>query len=185
MNKPQTTTDTKPSKVLAVKLRPGETPDQSIAGLAVSPAVNAGLVITSFTENTLGSDEVGINELLASLSASNQAVANGDLSNLEAMLVSQSTALQAIFTSYARRAQRMEWLPHLEAFMGMALKAQAQSRATIQTLIDLKFPRQPATFVKQANIANGPQQVNNESAPMLEAMPARTQKKAKHAKQTI
>jgi len=44
--------------------------------------------------------------------------------------------------------------------MGMALKAQAQSRATISALVDLKYPRQ-ATFVKQANIANGPQQVNN------------------------
>jgi hypothetical protein len=44
--------------------------------------------------------------------------------------------------------------------MGMALKAQAQSRATIQALVELKFPRQ-ATFVRQANIANGPQQVNN------------------------
>jgi len=46
--------------------------------------------------------------------------------------------------------------------MGMALKAQAQSRATISALVDLKYPRQ-ATFVKQANIANGPQQVNNGS----------------------
>ena len=47
--------------------------------------------------------------------------------------------------------------------MGLALKAQAQSRATISALVDLKFPRQ-ATFVKQANIANGPQQVNNGAA---------------------
>ena len=44
--------------------------------------------------------------------------------------------------------------------MGMALNAQAQSRATISELVDLKYPRQ-ATFVKQSNIANGPQQVNN------------------------
>ena len=40
------------------------------------------------------------------------------------------------------------------------MKAQAQSRATISALVDLKYPRQ-ATFVKQANIAHGPQQVNN------------------------
>ena len=44
--------------------------------------------------------------------------------------------------------------------MGLAFKAQAQSRATISALVDLKNPRQ-ATFVKQANIAHGPQQVNN------------------------
>ena len=43
------------------------------------------------------------------------------------------------------------------------MKAQAQSRATITALVDLKYPRQ-ATFVKQANIAHGPQQVNNETS---------------------
>ena len=54
---------------------------------------------------------------------------------------------------------------NLEAFLGLALKAQAQSRATITALVDLKFPRQPATFVKQANIAAGNQQVNNGGLP--------------------
>ena len=44
--------------------------------------------------------------------------------------------------------------------MNLALKAQSQSRATIQALTELKYPKQ-ATFVKQANIANGNQQVNN------------------------
>ena len=43
------------------------------------------------------------------------------------------------------------------------MKAQSQSRATISALVDLKYPRQ-ATFVKQANIAKGPQQVNNGEA---------------------
>ena len=45
--------------------------------------------------------------------------------------------------------------------MVLALKAQAQSRATISALVDLKYPKQAATFVKQANISNGHQQVNN------------------------
>ena len=79
------------------------------------------------------------------------------------MLVSQATALQTIFTGLARRAQSQEYQKNLEAFLGLALKAQAQSRATISALVDLKYPRQ-ATFVKQANIAHGPQQVNNGGA---------------------
>jgi hypothetical protein len=42
---------------------------------------------------------------------------------------------------------------------------QAQCRAVLQTLFEMKNPH-PVAFVKQANIANGPQQVNNEvSAP--------------------
>jgi len=76
------------------------------------------------------------------------------------MLIGQATALQTIFTSLARRAMNQEYQKNLESFLGLALKAQAQSRATISALVDLKYPRQ-ATFVKQANIANGPQQVNN------------------------
>lgn len=56
--------------------------------------------------------------------------------------------------------QEQQYQRNLEAFLGLALKAQAQSRATILTLVDLKYPRQVA-FVKQANIANGAQQMNN------------------------
>ena len=97
------------------------------------------------------------------LSDSCKRVNDGDLSTLEAMLVSQATALQTIFTGLARRAQSQEYQKNLEAFLGLALKAQAQSRATISALVDLKYPRQ-ATFVKQANIAHGPQQVNNGAA---------------------
>ncbi|MDM0010136.1 hypothetical protein QTI51_37400 [Variovorax sp. J22G73] len=49
---------------------------------------------------------------------------------------------------------------NLEAFYGMALKTQAQSRATIQALVELKFPRQ-IVYSKNANINNGQQQINN------------------------
>ena len=77
--------------------------------------------------------------------------------------MSQATALQTTVTSLARRARLPEHQKHLESFLCLALKAQAQSRATISALVDLKYPRQ-ATFVKQANIAHGPQHLNNGKA---------------------
>jgi hypothetical protein len=43
--------------------------------------------------------------------------------------------------------------------MRLALKAQSQSRATVETLAAIKNP--PVVFARQANIAHGPQQVNN------------------------
>jgi hypothetical protein len=43
--------------------------------------------------------------------------------------------------------------------MRMALKAQNQCRMTLETLSNIKNP--PVIYAKQANIANGPQQVNN------------------------
>ena len=129
------------------------------ARLAVSPSLNGATVIQAYQGNVIGKD-VELGGLIDQLRDTFTEVKGGDLHTLEAMLISQATALQTIFTSLARRACTQDRLPQYQTFLGLALKAQAQSRATISALVDLKYPRQ-ATFVKQANIANGPQQVNN------------------------
>lgn len=54
---------------------------------------------------------------------------------------------------------KREYLIAAERYMMLALKAQSQCRATLETLSAIKNP--PVVFAKQANIANGPQQVNN------------------------
>lgn len=146
-------------KTLQVVRKPEQSEGQAYALTALKPSLNAGLVVDAYQGNIMGKD-LEINELIQGLSNSMKRVKGGDLGGLEAMLVGQATALETIFTNLARRASTQDQLRHYESFMGMALKAQAQSRATIQAVIDLKFPRQ-ATFVKQANIAQGPQQVNN------------------------
>lgn len=46
----------------------------------------------------------------------------------------------------------------------LGLKAQSQCRATLESLAEIKNPKAVA-FVQQANIAHGPQQVNNGTAP--------------------
>ncbi|MDD5336159.1 MAG: hypothetical protein PHS32_20680 [Rhodoferax sp.] len=129
------------------------------ARMALSASINGAAVIEIFQGNIVGKD-TELSLLVDGLRDTFKEVGNNDLSELEAMLMGQATALQTIFTSLARRAQEQEYQKKFEAFLGLALKAQAQSRATISALVDLKYPRQ-ATFVKQANIANGPQQVNN------------------------
>jgi hypothetical protein len=50
-------------------------------------------------------------------------------------------------------------MPHYEAFMRMALKAQNQCRMTLETLSNIKNP--PVIFAKQANFSGGHQQINN------------------------
>ena len=52
------------------------------------------------------------------------------------------------------------YLATTESYLRLALKAQAQSRATVEALAEMKNPH-PVSFVKQANIAHGNQQVNN------------------------
>lgn len=88
-------------------------------------------------------------------------------------MTAQAVALDAIFTELARRAalNMGQHMGATETYMRLALKAQAQCRATLQTLAEIKNP-QPVAFVKQANIAHGPQQVNNGPLPGVHA-PAR------------
>lgn len=61
----------------------------------------------------------------------------------------------------ARRAHMNmdKYLDATDRYMRLALKAQGQCRATLETLANLKNP--PVVVARQANIANGPQQVNN------------------------
>ena len=156
------------------------------ARLAVSPSFNGATVIQAYQGNVMGKD-VDLSGLIDQLRDTFTEVKGGDLHTLEAMLISQATALQTIFTSLARRACTQDRLPQYQTFLGLALKAQAQSRATITALVDLKYPRQ-ATFVKQANIANGPQQVNNGAAAADPAQNARARVHGTirtRAKQTI
>ena len=133
------------------------------AKAALSASVNNASVIQKYQGNIMGKDTELI-LLIEGLRDDCEEVNSGDLKSIEAMLVDQAKALQTIFASLARRAHDQTLQKHFESFLGLALKAQAQSRATITALVDLKYPRQ-ATYVKQANIAHGAQQVNNGTAP--------------------
>ncbi len=148
--------------------KPEKTHEQLFAAVSMAASLNAAGVVLAYRKNIIADSRVNEEDaapLCEALKETFHEVRNGDLRQMEAMLVGQATALQTIFTSLARRAQAQTSQRNLEAFLGLALKAQAQSRATISALVDLKYPRQQATFVKQANIANGPQQVNNGVSP--------------------
>jgi hypothetical protein len=81
------------------------------------------------------------------------------------MLMTQAHTLDAIFNELARRAASNmgEYMNAMERYLRLALKAQSQCRATLETLATIKNP--PVIYAKQANIANGPQQVNNGTPP--------------------
>ena len=88
-------------------------------------------------------------------------VQGGDMSDIEAMLVGQALTLQAMFTKYGGLINaNTNNLKACQAVFNMAMKAQAQSRATVQALVELKYPKS-VVITKQANITNGNQQVNN------------------------
>ncbi|MOA18971.1 hypothetical protein D3C78_1393190 [compost metagenome] len=101
------------------------------------------------------------------------AIHGGDMSRAESMLVAQAHTLDLLFAKLASRALSADYPDDLESYLRLALKAQNQSRATWQTLAELKAPKQIA-FVQQANIGNQVQ-VNNDA----QKQPARTRKSRK------
>jgi len=125
----------------------------------LNPSYLAAKVIDS-DKKQLSKDFIDLQYTQAMLEKSISEVRNGNLADVEAMLYSQAYALNVMFATLMTRANRQEYLPPTQALMSLAFKAQNQSRATLQALVELKQPRQP-TFVKQANIAQGHQQVNN------------------------
>lgn len=126
---------------------------------ALLPNANAAAVIETFGKNVFG--EQDFKALAIELRSRFNEVEKGDLQHCEQMLVGQAHALQSIFSNLARLAMTQEHLPQFDTFLRLALKAQNQSRATIETLSAIKNP--PVVFAKQANInhGGGNQQVNN------------------------
>lgn len=100
-----------------------------------------------------------ITELVAELSSQAEAIRGGDMARVESMLVAQAHALDSLFAKLASLALTSEHADLMEQYMRLALRSQSQSRATLQTLAEIKAPKQFA-FVQQANIGSQVQ-VNN------------------------
>jgi hypothetical protein len=116
------------------------------------------LAVRDWTEGVVPQEQLGITELYAALEAMGSAVAAGDLSRTESLLTSQAVSLNAIYVTLARRSHGAQYVENFERYLRLGLRAQAQCRATIETLALMK---NPPIFARQANIAQGPQQVNN------------------------
>lgn len=150
----------KPDFVAEFKAAPDPVKAEALAGMALLSSFNGALVVASYGK-MLGDLDLGA--LTESLTEGIDRVNEGDLSRAEAMLFAQANALQSIFMSLARRANAQEYLSGLEPMLRLALKAQSQCRATLETLANIKSP--PVVFARQANINNGgQQQVNNGAA---------------------
>lgn len=132
---------------------------RNYATMLTSSVFAAYRVINGVEQKSGLGEAIDVPTLLEQLIDQAHAVNRGDLAQAEAMLINQATALQSLFARLAERGMTCEQAPAFEANMRMALRAQAQCRATLETLANIKNP--PVIYAKQANISNGPQQVNN------------------------
>lgn len=152
---------------LVNKLKPEQSPEAAtgemmVEGLGTNAAATAGF------SRMLG--ELDLTECMAALIAETDRTRTGNLAGLEAILAAQTVTLNAMFTQMAHQAAKMTVVAQIDLFTRLALKAQGQCRTTVETLALIKGgPR--TVFARQANIASGPQQVNNAATVPAGAVP--------------
>jgi len=147
-----------------VPVHRGETEEQTCrnhAGVTTSPELAAHRVINAAERNSGMGQHIDTPTMLETLRDQAKAVNEGNLKNAEAMLMNQATALQTLFARLTEKALGAEYMCNFEGYMRLALRAQSQCRTTLETLATIKHP--PIVYAKQANIAHGHQQGNNES----------------------
>jgi hypothetical protein len=142
------------------------------AALLINPGCTAAITLEAIRRGQIiNGTTPDVQALADALSKVVGDVHDGNMRRAETMLVAQAHTLDTLFHSLAARSaanSREGYLDAADRYMRLALRAQNQARATLETLSLVKNPPQ-ATFVRQANIAHGPQQVNNSAA----AVPSR------------
>lgn len=156
-----TLTDT--DSTLKVFCAPNQDPAVMSAKAVLGPNFSSAVTSIQWSQKYCGG-RLAVMGTVTALDDAATKVKQGDLCEVEARLLSQATTLDAMFAELSRRAVMniTEYLDAFERYMKLALKAQNQSRMTLETLANVKNP--PVVYAKQANISNGPQQVNNNTA---------------------
>jgi len=157
--------DTAPAKkstsMVKATLKEGQSKENKLAEVFLSPTAMNAVTAQAFIKPVAG--EIVLEEAILVMQEKTKKINDGDLSELESTLTAQVVSLNSIFNTFAiRSANNMgDYMKASESYMRLALKAQAQCARTIEVLTTLKNP--PVVFAKQANIAHGHQQVNNDS----------------------
>lgn len=152
--------------------RPDEDEAIAIARTVMRPSVQAALTLQDYG---IGFGDLDLSGLVDSLSEQIALSNDGDMQRAEAMLNAQAHTLDALFNDLARRAIKAEYMKNLDCYLKLALRAQSQCRSTWEALLAIKNPPMMG-YVRQANIAHGPQQVNNQSKDQNGAPRAREKK---------
>lgn len=142
-------------------LHGNQTQDRAIAEAALSPEMANASTAVDYSKQIFS--DICLQDCIEVMQEDIKAVNGGNLDKLEGMLTAQAEALNAMFNNLAKRALNATYLPQLDTFTRLAMKAQSQCRTTVEAIAEIKYPKS-ATFIKQANIAQQ-QQVNMAKEP--------------------
>ena len=138
--------ESKSEKGLTIQGLAGETEAQALARVMTSPALQSACTLKEYINSPIKLD---LDALVDTLLDQSKQVKGGNLDGIEQMLLIQSYTLDVIANYLFRRSKSQELLKQFEVQLKLGLRAQSQSRATLETLINMKRPR-----VGQINIEN-------------------------------
>ena len=150
-SKPKSTKKCDPNQITASKADE----DQAIARTALRPTVQAAFTLKKCSRLY---GNVELSSLVDALTEQTRASGDGDLEWAGAMLTAQGHTLDALFNSLTRNAMNADLINQFEAYLKLALRAQSQCRATLDTLANMKKPS--ADLITLTNIVGGAQQIN-------------------------
>jgi len=145
-------------KSISLPNKAGQSLEELATEYVLDPKTLGSLIVVGNTDSV--SKQVDMEFARKVIGQGIEELKKGNLDKLEEMLYSQAVALNMMFASLSMKASIQTNVDVRQTLTNLCLKSQNQSRNTIQTLINLKQPNQTA-FIKQANIANGHQQINN------------------------
>lgn len=136
----------------------GPAPAAGVGEWLLSPIARHAAIAGIYGNHAFGTIETGV-DLMPALFKFVKQAESGDLAMASNLLMAQALTLDSVFTEMARRSalNMGEHLNAMERYMRLALKAQANSRATIEALARLHQPREQT--VKHVHVNQGGQAV--------------------------
>lgn len=122
------------------------------ANLFVDPVIAATRVICAAEDKAGLAKVLDVPSLTEALKNLTEALNHNDQSGIENALLSQATALQALFVRLTERAMQTKNDQLSQSFLKLALRAQSQSKSSFEALLDMRRP--PAIHAQLANLAS-------------------------------
>ena len=150
-----------PNNALTVEQTTDETGAQAMARKVLDPGFRHAVTASSFAGKVLGNsiEHPGLMDYVDHVLKVGGKAEAGDLAVASRLLASQAITLDAMFTELARRAalNMSEYVNAAERYGRLALKAQSNCRATLETLTKLHQPREQT--VRHVHVNEGGQAV--------------------------
>lgn len=153
--------DNGPNNNMNIGKKDDESEALAIARGVIAPGFRHGMVAHQLMKSQFAGspNSPGLGDYADALRERGRKAAEGDLEFVSWMLSAQASTLDNIFAEMARRmAYNMgDHLPAMEIYSRIALKAQANSRATLEALAKLHQPREQT--VRHVHVNEGGQAV--------------------------